>query len=69
MQADFGHLSNEQRDFVAVLKSYVIQLNSAELQRRVTANDGTLNVRLDGHDVALVRGTHFFYNKKDKNSF
>lgn len=54
---------------MAVLKSYVVQLNSAELQRRVTANEGTLNVRLDGHDVALVRGTHFFYNKKDKNSF
>lgn len=69
MQADFGHLNNEQRDFVSVLKSYVIQLNSAELQRRVTANGGTLNVRLDGQDVALVRGTHFFYNKKDRNSF
>lgn len=69
LQADFGQFSNEQRDFVAVLKSYVLQYNSEELERQVTTNNGALNLRLDGNSVTLVRGTHFFYNKKDKKSF
>lgn len=69
LQADFGQFNSEQSDFVAVLKSYVHQYDRNLLQRQVTANNGTLNLRLDGHDVALVRGTHFFFNKKDRNSF
>ena len=49
-----------------VLKSYVRSMDAGELAKRVKANGGTLNVRLDGHDVALVRGTHFYLNQKDK---
>ena len=45
------------------------QYDKAELQRQVTSNNGNLNLRLDGVNVTLVRGTHFFFNKKDQNSF
>lgn len=69
LQSDFGQHSNEQRDFVESLKSYMNQYDKAELQRQVTSNNGNLNLRLDGVNVTLVRGTHFFFNKKDQNSF
>jgi len=62
-------LSTEGTDFIAVLKSLVHLYDAAELRRITTENGGTLNLRLDGHDVALVRGTHFFFNIKDRNGF
>ena len=48
------------------LKSYVLQHQSQDLEKKVTENNGVLKVRLDGQEVELVRGTHFFLNKKDR---
>ena len=62
-------MSTEQVDFVKTLKSYVNQFDMAELKRVVKANDNKLTLRLDGNSVELVRGTHFFFNIKDKNTF
>lgn len=51
-----------------VLKSCVKQINPAELSRRVAENNGALEIRLDGVDVVLRRGEHFFLNNKDRNN-
>lgn len=66
LQADFGQHNNEQRNFVTVLKSCVKQYNQAELQKRVKEANGALNLKLDGVDVVLKRGTHFHFNRKDE---
>lgn len=68
LETDFGSHNNEQRSFVEVLKSLVLQYDSEELQRRVNANNGELSVKLDGTEVTLKRGTHFFFNKKDRSA-
>ena len=49
-----------------MLKEYVCSLSGPTLKQLVTENDGRISVKLDGHEVTLVRGTHFFINKKDK---
>lgn len=48
------------------VKSYVRQLSGAELQKKVSSNDNRLSFRLDGKDVTLVRGTHFYLSRKDR---
>jgi len=53
-------------DFVNSLKSFVLQHKQQDLERKVTENNGVLKVRLDGQEVELVRGTHFYFNKKDR---
>lgn len=66
LQAEYGAISPS---FVDVLKSYVNSMNVADLKKTVNENDGKISVKLDGTDVTLVRGTHFFFNNKDKNSY
>jgi len=68
LQAEFGQHNNDTRSFVKVLKSCVKQINPAELARRVNENNGALEIRLDGVDVVLRRGEHFFLNNKDRNN-
>lgn len=69
LQADYGSLNTDQTDFISVLKTQVLQYDSAALRRRTEENGGSLTLRLDGNNVELVRGRHFFYNVKDRNSF
>lgn len=66
LEADFGQHNTAERSFVSVLKAFLKQYNPAELQKRVTENDGAFQIKLDGVDVTLRRGTHFFLNKKDQ---
>mmetsp|Transcript_30324 Transcript_30324/g.40291 ORF Transcript_30324/g.40291 Transcript_30324/m.40291 type:complete len:213 (-) Transcript_30324:54-692(-) len=68
LQAEFNSHNTEQRDFVSLLKSYVKQFNPADLSKRVKESNDTLTLRLDGVDVTLKRGDHFFLNNKDRNS-
>jgi len=68
LETEFGQHNNDTRSFVKVLKSCVKQINPAELARRVNENNGALEIRLDGVDVVLRRGEHFFLNNKDRNN-
>lgn len=50
---------------MSLLKQCVLQVDAAELQRRVSADNGALKFRLEGQEVVLQRGTHFFLSRKD----
>ena len=49
-----------------MLKAYVGSFSAPNLKKAVTENDGRLSLKLDGNEVTLVRGTHFWLNKKDR---
>lgn len=63
LQADFSSVNQ------SVLKGYVSQFSAQDLKRLTEAGQNKLSFKLDGTDVTLVRGTHFFYNNKDRNTF
>lgn len=63
LQADFGSLNQ------SVLKAYVRQFSAQDLKRLTESNGGKLSFKLDGTDVTLSRGTHYFFSNKDRKSF
>lgn len=63
LQADFSSVNQ------SVLKDYVRQFSAQDLKRLTEANGGKISFKLDGTDVTLARGTHFFYSNKDRKTF
>lgn len=62
LEADFGA---KGAAFVGLLKQCVLQVGAEELRRRVNENNGALKFKLEGQEVVLQRGTHFYLSRKD----
>jgi len=65
LEADFGSKNSDEVNFVEDLKAYVLSFSRQNLKDRVSKNNGKVSFRLNGQDVELNHGTHFFYDVKD----
>lgn len=67
MNSEFSQFNDEKtKDFVGDLCNYLMQFSRASLHQKVKAQQGSLNITLNGHNVTLQHKKHFFFDLKDK---
>lgn len=49
------------------LRAYLNSFDQAALTSLVNSNDGLVKINLDGADIELKRGQHFFLNARDRS--
>jgi len=49
------------------LRAYLNSFDQSALTSLVNSNDGLVKINLDGVDIELKRGQHFFLNAKDRS--
>ena len=68
LQGKYGHLTTEKVNFVNDIKSYVTAFSLASLRKRVEANGGKLQFKLNEVQVDLTLKDDFFYSAQEQVS-
>jgi isoleucyl-tRNA synthetase len=68
LKAKYGHLNTEKVNFVNDIKSYVTAFSLTSLRKRVEANGGKLQFKLNDVQVELTLKDDFFYSAQEQVS-